>query len=130
MDRRILTVVMGLIAWAVVFSELARAETPRPQAGKVASRDASSTNIPTTYTTGAGIMTSVSGKSHLKVINNTGTALAVSTSTVTNCVGGTDNDVVPANGSSVSDAILLNSVVCVRSLGSAISTGTVYVVVW
>lgn len=101
-----------------------------PTKGAVYPRDSSATNIPTTYTTGAGIASSVSGKSHVKVINKSSTDIAIAFSTATDCVGASDSDIALAGGTSVSDNMGTNSIICARSLGSTISSGMIYIIVW
>lgn len=104
-----------------------------PGTGVPVPRDASSTNIPTTYTTNAGVvgLTALVGKSRILVINNTATDIGVcTTSAVANCVGGSDNLQIPAGQGQVLENFSVNTHVCVRSLGSTISSGKVWFNVW
>lgn len=87
-----LFLLLGLIlAWPST-----AATTLPPGVGTVARRDASSTNIPTTYTTGAAIKTGLSGKKNMTCCSTINTDLNFAYSTVTNCVGATDNGFIPA----------------------------------
>ncbi len=119
------------LTFLFLFPRSGHSINPAIQKGYVCSRDSSSTNIPTTYTTGAGVATcTITGRSHAKIINKSTTDIAVSYSTATNCVGGTDSDIVLGSSTGVSDNVGVNSIVCLRSLGSTISTGKVYLVFW
>lgn len=97
-----------------------------------ASQDASSTNIPTSYSSaGATLLTLTSGtKSHIAVVNDTGTDIEVSVNATACGASSTAGFVVPDGLSATLDNVAINKVVCIKSLGSAISSGKVHAVVW
>ena len=108
---------------------------------KLAYLNTSSTNIPTTYGTGAGslVLTGVGGEgySHMKIVNETSSRIAIAlaakddavpdSSTSTN----TNQDIVSATSTEFKDDIHIYDKVYLRSdSGSAITSGIVAVVLW
>lgn len=121
----LITILLSLPAFAYV-------NLP-PGKGQVVVRDASATNIPTAFgSAGAELFTGTSGKTRVALYNGTTTLILVSTSTTTsNCSGGTDNAFVPPSGTATLENLSINTKVCVRAYGaSAISSGLVAVSLW
>lgn len=97
-----------------------------------ASQDASSTNIPTSYSSaGATLLSMTSGtKNHIAFVNDTGTDIAVAVNGTACGASSVTAFVVPDGLSFTADDMAINRVVCIKSLGSAISSGSVHVTVW
>lgn len=127
----LLAVAVGIILVLISSKQAHAATYPAPNVPVVASQNTASTNLPTTYTTGAQFHTGLVGKSNICVINGASTAIAGALgSTATNCASAADSIIIPASGSACFERVSINSKVCFRSLGSAISSGTIYSIVW
>lgn len=106
----------------------------RPKSGTIV---ASTNNIPTAFTTGAGskVLTGLKeqGYSHIMVINGSTTIISVTTTdNGTTAPSGTTTERLYVLGSQTAtfDDISVFDNIYVQSEGTAISTGTVYVQVW
>jgi hypothetical protein len=100
---------------------------------------ASSTNIPTGFTTASTaslVLTGIAYATHLAIVNATTTALAFNYSQGSTSSAPTEVEgYIPAGASGgfsalALDDIQVSSTVYIKADGSAISSGTVYVFIW
>ena len=97
----------------------------------VVRRDTSSTNIPTSYTTGSQLLSGLPPGIYKEFTccSTAGTDIAIGTSDVANCAGASDRAFIPAAPASstvcVTHRLTLSKYFCVKSYGSAISSGIV-----
>jgi hypothetical protein len=93
--------------------------------------NASVNNIPMAYdaTAGSQLRTDIQKQSRIEILNTTSEVLLVSVG-ATSCVGAPDNFVVPVGGSNSLWNVRAKKAVCIRSDGSAATTGKVYLSIW
>jgi hypothetical protein len=97
----------------------------------VYTKDLSSTNLPATYgAAGNSYATSLTGRSNVCIVNGASTKVYGTTSTASNCTGGSDKFVVPASGNACFENVKVNSRLCLRSSSGTLSSGTIDVMVW
>lgn len=131
--KRILLFLIGFIGLTIAIASQAERGILPAGVGVAGMRDSATSVLRPTYTTGSGItnLTGLSGKYNLYVSNGGTTGIALSTRTATtDCVGGSDNVMVPASTSAPFLGLSINGNVCVRSLSGVIGTGQVTATVW
>lgn len=97
-----------------------------------ATQDASSTNIPTSYSSAGATLMSLSAgtKNNIAIVNDTATDIEVSVNGTACGSSSTAAFVVPDGMTATFEGMAINRVVCIKSLGAAISSGKVHAVVW
>lgn len=124
----------SLFLFLALLSISSNAVTNSSGRGVVGTVAAGTNNVPVAYdaTAGSRIINGLSpqSKGHLTVQNLTATALAVSFGKQSCASTNSDEMYVAANSANTKDFVDVQAVVCIRSLGSAISVGTVYAEVW